>query len=397
MDSNRSLDIETQRIKIGMVFDFDLTDNVGRVVLRAGRAFDESVREKLLSSGVETLTIMVMPRNESVNQLLLDSYPAETVERLQDMLATTERIFDGFIQELTRNRRADCGDLRRQLDRFFIEATEDASALLGVLAARLNAKGEQEAVRLRARSTRLACLSMITGTVMGLNPADVKVIGLAGLMHDISFFFHPEWFNTDYRAANSKEFIAAFRKHPIESVEYLSLTTGLDQQTLVLISQLHEHIDGSGFPRGLRGLQILPASRILNVVDAYLEIVDPMFHSMGVVPSDALAQICFHAIQGVFDREAIKCLIDAISVYPIGTEVDLNDSRQALVIRTNSGAPLEPVVRLLDGSHEVADLLKTKLRIQSPATGSDKGRRLQTQKEMEIPLWDSTSTLEIFE
>jgi HD-GYP domain-containing protein (c-di-GMP phosphodiesterase class II) len=392
MDPNKSLDIETKRIKVGMTFDFDLTDSLGRVVLRAGQSFDENVRRKLLSSGVETLTILVMPQGQSMTQVLLDSYSPETVERLQNMLNVTEEAFDAFVEELTGNRRGDCDDLQSHLDRFVYEATRDSSALLGVLAARWNVDLQKETYRMGARVTRLSCLSMVTGTVMGLTTTDVKSIGLAGLMHDIAIFFHPEWQDPEYRTSRRREFLAAYQKHPIESVEYLNMTAGLNQQVLILVSQVHEHVDGSGFPRGLRGAQTLPGGRILNAVDAYLEIVDPMFRNNGIVPADALAQICHHAIQGVFDREAVQCLIEAISVYPIGTEVDLDDSRRAVVIRTNEGKPLEPVVRLLDGSHEVADLLHTKLSIRSPGIGGVGGRRLRPQTEMETPWWDACTT-----
>ena len=393
MDPNRSIDIKTERIKVGMTFDFDLTDSVGRIVLRAGQHFDESIRKRLVASGVETLTILVMPQGQSLTKVLLESYSAESVEKLDNMITQTEQTLQSFVDGLSSNRQSNCDALRNQLDRFILEATKDSSVLLGVLAARWSIDLPKESSRISSRSTRLSCLSMVTGSLMGLSNSDLISVGLAGLMHDVSVFFHPEWQNPQYRAMNRKEFITAYQKHPTESVEFLSMTAGLGQQTRVMISQLHEQLDGSGFPRGLRGPQILPGSRILNVVDAYLEIVDPLFRDDGVVPSDALAQICFHAVQGVFDREATRNLIDAISVYPIGTEVDLSDSRRAVVVRTNPGKPLEPVVRLLDGSQQIADLLHTRLFIRSPTPGA-RGRRLKPQMELGFPLWDACAVLD---
>ncbi len=393
MDPNRSLEIQTERIKVGMTFDFDLTDSAGRAVLRAGQPFDESIRKRLLVSGVETLTILVMPQGQSLTKVLLEGYSAESVEKLDNMINHTEQTLQSFVEGPSSNRTSNCDALRNQLDRFIHEATNDSSMLLGVLAARWNVDLQNESSRIGSRSTRLSCLSMVTGSLMGLSNSDLISVGLAALMHDVSVFFHPEWQNPQYRAMERKDFITAYQRHPNESVEFLSMTAGLGQQTLVMISQLHEQLDGSGFPRGLRGPQILPGSRILNVVDAYLEIVDPLFRVDGVVPSDALAQICFNAVQGVFDREATRNLIDAISVYPIGTEVDLSDSRRAVVVRSNPGKPLEPVVRLLDGSQEVADLLHTRLFVRSPVTGA-RGRRLKPQIEMGFPLWDACTVLD---
>ncbi|MFO0013751.1 MAG: HD-GYP domain-containing protein [Planctomycetota bacterium] len=397
MDPNRSLEIKTKRINVGMTFDFDLTDKTGQVVLKAGEPFDETVRQNLLDAGVESLTIMVKAQPELATRALLDSYPAESVERLQNTINLAERALNAFVEELTINRRANCDSLRGQVDRILFEATNDPSALLGVLAARWSMDLKNESQRLGKRATRLSCLSMIAGMKIGLNPSDLKLIGLAGLMHDVSMFFHPEWQDPKYRALHHREFMAAYQKHSVESTEYLSLTAGLGQQALLMISQIHEQVDGSGIPRGLNGAQILYGAKILNVVDAYLEIVDPMFRSNGIIPSDALGQLCFHANRGVFDREAVQSLIEAVSYYPVGTEVDLSDSRRAVVIRTIAGKPLEPVVRLLDGSDEILDLHQTALSIIAPATGGIGGRRLRIQTEMEIPWWDALTKTEFQE
>jgi HD-GYP domain-containing protein (c-di-GMP phosphodiesterase class II) len=235
---------------------------------------------------------------------------------------------------------------------------------------------------------------MITGMEMGLEPSELVAIGLAGLLHDCAWFVHPEWRDPVFRSERREEFVAAYQRHPFESVEMLNSTTGLGQSVLYMIAQLHEQSNGSGYPRGLRASQILPAARILNVVDAYLEIVDPTFRKNGIVPADALAQICFQAVLGVFDREAVRCFVGALSAYPVGSEVNLDDSRRAIVIRSNPGKPLEPVVRLLDAPNEITDLLNAKIRIDAPTPGGPSLRRLQREKEMSIPFWDATALLD---
>ncbi|MFN9602243.1 MAG: HD-GYP domain-containing protein [Planctomycetota bacterium] len=397
MDSNRSFDIDTTRPKVGTVLDFDLTDSSGRVILKAGRPFDESIRQRLLSSGIQKLTIRVETQAVSANQILLDSYPPESVARLQEMLSATEQSFDAFVKELMQDRQASCLDLLNQVDRLIAEATKEVSTLLAVLAARVDDGLQQESNRVQTRSTRLSCLSIIAGTELGLNSEDIKSIGLAALIHDIALLLHPEWRDPEYRSSRKEEFVEAFRTHPIESTRYLRFVTKLSQHAIMLISQIHEQLDGSGFPYGLRGLQIHPAARIMNVVDAYMEIANPTFREIGLVAPDALAHLCFHAAEGVFDRDATRSLIDAISIYPIGTEVEMSDSRRAIVIRTNPGRPLEPVVRFLDGPHDIADLVKMDLQILAPATAGKGLKRLDPKKEILLPLWIATTNLDFFE
>lgn len=394
MDQDRSLSIETKRIKVGTTFDFDLTDKFGRVVLKAGRTFDEVIRTRMLAAGVETVTISVMPDQQSKTKLLLDSYPLESVMALQNMLAQTEQELQAFVEEMLKSRRVESDILRNQLDRFLSVLADNAATALGVLSARWSFDPQQpDTAKLIARSTRLAWLAIITGVKMDLKSAELVSLGLAGLLHDCALFVHPEWRDPAFRSERREEFIAAYQRHPIESVEMLNAIPGLGQNVLYMIAQLHEQSNGSGYPRGLRASRLLPIARILNVVDAYLEIVDPTFRETGIVPADALAQICFHAVLGVFDREAVRCFVEAISAYPVGSEVDLADSRRAIVIRSNPGSPLEPVVRLLDGPNEVTDLRIAKIRIDAPTPGAPNLRRLQRDKEMGTPFWDATSPL----
>jgi HD-GYP domain-containing protein (c-di-GMP phosphodiesterase class II) len=395
MDQDRSWIIRTTDLKVGTIFSFDLTDRSGRVVLKSGQPFSEPIRKRLLAAGVDSVTIMVMPRGEDSSQLLLECYEAEAVQRLQANLAQTEQAFRSFMDELKQGNRAHTEGIRSQLDVFFVEAGRDTSAALGVLAARWNQELNENAASLMSRSARLSWISMVTGMVMGFSASDVVSMGLAGSLHDVSVLFHPEWLDEEFRQSNTRQFLADFQRHPIESAEILRQASGLSERILMNVTQVHEHMDGSGFPRGLRASQILPTARVLNVVDAYLEIVEPLFRMHGVVPADALAQICLHATQGVFDRDVTHALIEALSLYPIGTEVELSDSRRAVVVRSNPDNPLQPVVRLLDSSHAVTDLLQSNLKIQGPSLGGPSRRRRISKLEMQIPLWDVSSRHDI--
>jgi hypothetical protein len=138
-------------------------------------------------------------------------------------------------------------------------------------------------------------------------------------------------------------------------------------------------------------MQILPTARVLNVVDAYLEIVDPLFRRVGVVPADALAQLCMHAARGVFDREAVQALLRATSIYPVGSLVQLSDNRQAMVIRSNAEDPLQPIVRIVQPpEYPVADLTQWPASIEGPSESDTEVRRRISKREMGLPLWDAS-------
>jgi hypothetical protein len=73
----------------------------------------------------------------------------------------------------------------------------------------------------------------------------------------------------------------------------------------------------------------------------------------------------------------------------------LSDSKQAIVIRSNPGHPLQPVVRILEPGHTVADLRNWSASIRGPVPRSPDGRRRITKREMQSPLWDGNSRQDV--
>jgi len=58
------------------------------------------------------------------------------------------------------------------------------------------------------------------------------------------------------------------KRHPATAAQILEPLTFLDD-VILLVKQHHEHYDGSGYPQGLKGNDIVLGARILHVADAY--------------------------------------------------------------------------------------------------------------------------------
>jgi HD-GYP domain-containing protein (c-di-GMP phosphodiesterase class II) len=392
MGQDRSWVIRTSELTVGTTLSFDLVDRQGRVVLKAGIPYSEAVRNRLLEHGIDTVTIKIKPElpSESESIQLLESYEPASVKRLQSSLEDTQQALSDFVGGIKAGQPVPVDSIRSGLDQFFIEAVRDVATALGVIAVSQRQQSKDAFARLPVRSTYLSWYSMITGIMMGMDANDISTLGLAGALHDVSLMLHPEWLDSEYRTQHAKKFATEYQRHPLESAEILSASSGVNDRIVMNVTQVHEQMDGSGYPRGLRASQILPTARILNVVDAYLEIVDPLFRKEGVVPADALAQLCLHAARGVFDRDVVQALLRATSVYPVGSVVELSDSKRAWVIRSNPDNPMQPVVRMLEPDFELADLQEWPAAIEGPVGLDADGRRRITKLEMGIPLWDGS-------
>jgi hypothetical protein len=116
----------------------------------------------------------------------------------------------------------------------------------------------------------------------------------------------------------------------------------------------HERLDGTGYPRGLRGAQISSLNRMLAVCDVYAALAAPRPHRPAAEPRTALTDTLLQAEQGGLDRQHAERLL-ALSFYPIGSVVELADGAVGLVVATHPerrdlGHPARPVLSLLTDS-----------------------------------------------
>jgi hypothetical protein len=113
----------------------------------------------------------------------------------------------------------------------------------------------------------------------------------------------------------------------------------------------HERLDGTGYPTGLRDLQIKPLVRLLAVCDVYTALASPRPHRPALETRTALTDTLLAAEKGTLDRQQAERLLQ-LSFYPAGTAVELADGAFGVVVATHGGrrdlsAPARPVVALV--------------------------------------------------
>lgn len=112
---------------------------------------------------------------------------------------------------------------------------------------------------------RVAALARLIAEDMGLTADEVEGIEMAGLLHDIGKLGVPAEILTKPGKLSDAEF-ALIHEHPRKGHEILK-DIDFPWETAEVVLQHHERADGSGYPRGLAGEEILSAARILAVAD----------------------------------------------------------------------------------------------------------------------------------
>lgn len=112
---------------------------------------------------------------------------------------------------------------------------------------------------------RVTRLAMALGTALGWPPDRLRFLKIAALLHDLGKLKVPAEILAKPSRLSAAEF-ALIRQHPVSGWEVIAPLDFAGPVGLI-VRQHHERLDGSGYPDGLKGDQILPESRVLAVAD----------------------------------------------------------------------------------------------------------------------------------
>jgi putative two-component system response regulator len=117
-------------------------------------------------------------------------------------------------------------------------------------------------------SQRVSKIAVALARELNIAPESIEKIRLAGLVHDIGKIGVKESVLNKPGTLTHEEY-QHIMAH-CEIGERILTPIVEDKEILDMVRHHHEHYDGSGYPDGLSGEQILPGANILAVAEAYL-------------------------------------------------------------------------------------------------------------------------------
>lgn len=194
-------------------------------------------------------------------------------------------------------------------------------------------------------------MSVSFGRTLGMEKAELEVLGLGGLLHDLGKMRVPLEILNKPGKLTFEEF-EVMKTHPMQGYSMLKEQNDLPSEVLDIVKHHHERRNGKGYPEQLDGDQINNMTRIVAIVDVYDAITSDRCYHDAISPYDALKNM-YEWVKEDFDKDMIEKFIKCLGIYPIGCVVELNMGHVGIVVSASEKSKLRPILMLVENSkHE---------------------------------------------
>jgi HD-GYP domain-containing protein (c-di-GMP phosphodiesterase class II) len=170
-------------------------------------------------------------------------------------------------------------------------------------------------------------------------------LGLAGLLHDVGTAAIPDKLIYKQKKLGEEE-IQIFRERPNISYKILHKFGSEYAYLAECAVQIHERIDGSGYPAGLKAAEIHEYAQILGLLDVFEALIHSRPQRDKLTPFAAVKEI-INSGKERFRHRHLKALLNTFTVFPLHSYVRLNSDAIGKVIETYPDQPMRPKVRIV--------------------------------------------------
>ena len=336
--------VRTRQLKPGMKIDHAVVDRLGRNLVVRGSVLDENVIDSLLKLGI--MSVYVQDGEYEPEETAPPVSPAarRNIEKLrtEDRAKVTlsdsvrKRVAEGIQFVYSNAESKELADATDSIANDLLATIESNNAI----AIDISALKTSDEYTFK-HSVDVATIAMIVAKKQGLPRAQIREIGVAGLLHDVGKIKIPSKILNKPGPLDDREF-AIMKQHPVYGFELIRNRNDFGPAVSLGVLQHHEKINGSGYPMQMTAEKICPYAKILSVADIYDALVTERPYKAAFSQRDAVEMIM--SMTAELDMNAMRSFLESMILYPVDTVVELSNGESAKVVENNPHYILRPVV-----------------------------------------------------
>lgn len=322
--------IHLDRVEPGMRLGRTIIDAGGKVLLTAGVTLNSAYCRRLKEKGYASIYVA-----DGIEDDLIIPEVVSQETRIQ-AVSTTKAV----LTAMSSGGRGDLAKLRRDVETIVEEILYSREMMVGLID--LRSLDDYTFTH----SVNVAIYSIIVGKSFGYSRSQLTDLGVGTVLHDLGKCLVDQDTLQKPGFLTPEEF-EHIKTHTSKGFETLRSEMEINLLSAHVAFQHHERLDGSGYPRGLKGDGIIEFARVAAVADVYDAITNHRVYKPALPPSLAMRTIQTEGGR-LLDPRVVDRLIQHLVPYPVATTVKLTSGEVALVIKVSVGSPESPTVKLLN-------------------------------------------------
>ena len=254
-----------------------------------------------------------------------------------ELLGFVERVFTNFVTRSEISERL-VGDMVKRV----IEMVRSHRRYILRLS-EMNAPDKNYIV---AHSSKTTIVSVAIGMTLRQPPHKLIELGTAALLHEIGMIRLPPQLYMSQKQLSGKE-RQAISAHTVLGFKILKQIS-FSMSVCLAVLECRENVDGSGYPRKLTSEKISLYAKVIMVAGSYSAMTSKRPYRDSMDGHNAILEMLQQRGK-MYDETVLKALIANLSIYPIGTHVQLADGTRGMVVDTNAENARAPLVRIISG------------------------------------------------
>jgi HD-GYP domain-containing protein (c-di-GMP phosphodiesterase class II) len=326
-------------------FVVDIAEQQGTYNLtRAGHIKNSDVISALKAKGVESVLV---DTTKTIDEALRVKLPEQVeksgpvileIAKAKNIFNQAKKIQQQILLDIQQDRVINIAPVIEATQQTINAIFKNPDALMCVI----NIRNKNE--YLLEHSVAVSVLITVFARFLKMDSEIIQQLAIGAFLHDVGKIRIPDQILSKTAGLTEQEQLI-IQQHVKHSIDIINTIANMSPLSLEVVALHHERFDGSGYPLKLKQEQISNYAAMMAICDVFDTLTTERDYQENYSPIKAFSLLRGLAHDGKLSPRLVDLFIKCLGVYPVGTLVELNDHRLAIVESRNQDDPINPKVR----------------------------------------------------